>query len=79
MREEKKAFNNKRKGQHSPIIRGFVRPMSQQQIRPIRKAGMLFNTEDGEETFYSDSDPFGSYTGITREGDNRPVQDVDDL
>ncbi len=79
MREEKKAFINKRKGQKTPLIRGFVRPMSQQQIRPNGKSGMLFNTEGGEEMFYSDSDPFGSYTGITREGDDRPVQDVDDL
>ncbi|MBQ3196115.1 MAG: hypothetical protein IJB65_06575 [Clostridia bacterium] len=79
MREEKKALNDKRKGQKTPVIRGFVRPMSQQQIRPNGKAGMLFNTEAGEEMLYSDSDPFGSYTGITREGDNRPVQDVDDL
>ena len=79
MREEKKAFKNTRKEQKTPIIRSFVRPMSQQQIRPKTRSGMLFNTEAGEEMFYSDSDPQGSYTGITRDGDNRPVQDVDDL
>lgn len=79
MREDKKAFKNKRKGQGTPLIRGFVRPMSQYQIRPEGKCGMFFNSEGGDETLYSDYDPSGSYTGITRDGDNRPVQDVDDL
>lgn len=79
MREDKKAFKDKRREQRTPPIRGFVRPMSQAQIRPEGKCGMLFNTEGGEEMFYSDSDPNGSYTGITRNGDDRPVQDADDL
>lgn len=79
MREDNKAFKNKRKKQGTPLTRGFVRPVSPAQIRPHGKCGMVFNTELGDEMFYSDSDPNGSYTGITRDGDNRPVQDADDL
>jgi len=30
-------------------------------------------------SLFSESDPNGSYTGITRDGDERPVQDADDL
>ena len=33
----------------------------------------------GEDLFFSDTDPGGSYTGVPQDVDETPVQDADDL
>ncbi len=55
-----------------PKVKSFAKPYSH------RQNVMGIDAYD-DNLFISDSDPNGSYTGITRDGDNRPVQDVDDL
>ncbi|MBR6593956.1 MAG: hypothetical protein IKK83_02060 [Clostridia bacterium] len=54
-------------------------PLTPFQFGANGNSGMYLNTEACRELLYSDTDPYGSYTGITKDGDDRPVQDADDL
>lgn len=74
-----KARKDSKKRQGAPIVRGLVRPMPGGRTAPGLMGIGIDNDSLGREVLLSDTDPDGSYTGITREGDNRPVQDVDDL
>lgn len=77
MQEDKITFDNKARGRRrSERSRQTVMPLSPFQFGAN---GMNFNAEALNELIYSDTDPNGSYTGITKDGDNRPVQDADDL
>lgn len=78
MREERKALiDKKRRAERPPVMRGFVKPQAEQKRTSYN--GICFGADIGDDLFYSECDPNGSYTGITRDGDNRPVQDADDL
>lgn len=78
MREEIKAYTDtKKRDKKPPTVRGFATPQAKGKAN--LRNGMYLNADIGDELFYSECDPNGSYTGITRDGDNRPVQDADDL
>ncbi len=77
MMKEKKNAKNKRQG--PPIVRGMVRPTPGGRTAPGYMGIGIDNDSIGRDILLSDTDPDGSYTGITRDGDDRPVQDVDDL
>lgn len=78
MKEEKNK-NRKMSKQRPPKVQSFVRPFENKAN--LMKGDALRNYYDqiGKDIFLSDCDPNGSYTGITRDGDDRPVQDADDL
>lgn len=77
MNEKKKNANKKKQG--APIVRGLVRPMPGGRAAPGYMGIGFDNDSIGRDVLLSDTDPNGSYTGITRDGDDRPVQDADDL
>lgn len=74
-----KERKGEKKRQGAPIVRGLVRPMPGGRTAPGFNGIGLDNDSIGRDVLLSDTDPDGSYTGITREGDDRPVQDADDL
>ena len=52
------------------------------RLHPTLWNGGLASRNDGfanDNSLYSETDPNGSYTGVPRESDEVPVQDVDDL
>lgn len=73
---EKKNVN--KKPQKPPMkVRSFTTPFENE--KGVAGVYNAYLNNIGDDIFLSDNDPNGSYTGITRDGDNRPVQDVDDL
>ncbi len=75
-RHEKKKLGEKTTKR--PIkVQSFASPFENQ--KGVAGVYNTYYNNLGEDVFLSDSDPNGSYTGITRDGDNRPVQDADDL
>ncbi|MBQ4648588.1 MAG: hypothetical protein IJB76_05440 [Clostridia bacterium] len=78
MQKNKKALDEKKR-HTTPQTHGFVSPRERYKIKPESTCGMFFEGRGENGYFYSSSDPDGSYTGITRDEDDRPVQDVDDL
>ena len=79
MKHEIKSAENKKTKSRSPKVKSFVKPYSHRRTAMGIDAYNLSEDNIGNDLFLSDNDPNGSYTGITRDGDNRPVQDVDDL
>ena len=79
MMQEEKKQNKKLSKQRSPKVQSFVRPFEKRAINGNDDDFSDYYNDIGKEIFLSDCDPNGSYTGITRDGDNRPVQDADDL
>lgn len=83
MNKENKALDkkqNKKQNKRAPNVRTFARPLSNElTFMGNNNKSDVYYDNIGTDLFLSDSDPNGSYTGITRDGDNRPVQDVDDL
>lgn len=53
------------------------------QINYYRGNDRLFptsiNYRDNDEYMFSEYDPFGSYTGVSENEFDRPIQDADDL
>ena len=76
---KEKSNKARKKKQGAPIVRGLVRPMPGGRTAPGYMGIGIDNDSLGREVLLSDTDPDGSYTGITRDGDDRPVQDADDL
>lgn len=79
MKEEIKSTDKKKAKSVAPKVKSFAKPYSHRRSVMGIDAYDLSDDNIGNDLFLSDSDPNGSYTGITRDGDNRPVQDVDDL
>jgi len=78
--KSKASDKKQNKKQSAPTVRTFTRPLSKElTFMGNNNKSDVYYDNIGTELFISDSDPNGSYTGITRDGDNRPVQDVDDL
>lgn len=78
-RREKKINKTRSSKEILPKVKGFTRPFENERTVTSSNAYNVFYDNIGNDIFLSDCDPNGSYTGITRDGDNRPVQDVDDL
>ncbi|MBQ3081865.1 MAG: hypothetical protein IJC49_05380 [Clostridia bacterium] len=76
MQDENK---KKKKKRSAPKLKCFTSPFENKNTVTSNNAYNVFYDSIGNDIFLSDCDPNGSYTGITRDGDNRPVQDVDDL
>lgn len=69
----------KQKKQGAPIVRGLVRPMPGGRTAPGRMGIGIDNDSIGRDVLLSDTDPDGSYTGIAKDCNEKPVQDADDL
>lgn len=65
--------------QGAPIVRGLVRPMPGGRTAPGQMGIGTDNDSIGRDVLFSDTDPNGSYTGIAKCDDEKPVQDADDL
>lgn len=76
MKEKKKMKSKKRS---APRLKCFTSPFESKNTVTSNNAYNGFYDSIGNDNFLSDCDPNGSYTGITRDGDNRPIQDADDL
>ena len=77
MMEDKKKQKPRRQSK-PPAPQGLVSPFLN-GFNAISGENPAFTDNMGRELLFSDADPEGSYTGITRYGDDRPVQDADDL
>lgn len=75
----KKKHNANHEKQGAPIVRGLVRPMPGGRTAPGRMGIGIDNNSIGRDVLFSDTDPDGSYTGIAKDNDEKPVQDADDL
>lgn len=79
MKQETKSTDKKKTKSITPKVKSFSKPYSHRRSLMGIDAYDLSDDNIGNDLFLSDSDPNGSYTGITKDGDNRPVQDADDL
>ena len=71
--------DRKRKNRRAPAVRGFVKPTFKGQTPPAYMGIGLDRGSMGRDILLSDTDPYGSYTGVPENPDERPVQDADDL